>query len=79
MAGTFTDAEIVAFAQKWDPYGGPAPSEIFLHFGCAVSDYQHRLRAALQVVPDADVSRRDRMIEYTRRTHAVDETRWTPH
>lgn len=79
MASSFTDAEVVAFAQQWDPYGGPAPSEIFLHFGCGVEAYQDRLRAALDAVSDEDSARRERMIEYTRRVHAVHEARWTAH
>lgn len=78
VASSFTDAEIVEFAQRWDPYGGPAPSEIFLHFGCDVEAYQNRLRSALNVVVDTDSDRRNRLIEYTRRSHSVDETRWVP-
>ena len=77
MASSFSDTEIVAFAQRWDPYGGPAPSEVFLHFGCPVDVYQARLRAALDTVVDEDHARRDRMLEYTRRPHVVDETLWT--
>lgn len=79
MASSFSDEEIVAFAQRWDPYGGPAPSEIFLHFGCPVDIYQDRLGAALETIVDVDAARHARMREYTRRPHVIDETRWTPH
>jgi hypothetical protein len=78
MAGTFTDAEIVAFAQRWDPYGGPAPSEIFLNFGCGVAVYQSRLRTALGKIGDDDGARLDRMIAYTHQPQPVHDVRWTP-
>ena len=76
MANSFTDTEIVAFAQRWDPYGGPAPSEIFLHFGCSVETYQTRLRRALDTVKDSDYARRDRMIAYTLQPQTIHDARW---
>lgn len=78
MASSFTDTEIVEFAQRWDPYEGPAPSEIFLHFGCSVEVYQARLRTALETVEEPDSARRDRMIAYTHQPQAIHEARWAP-
>ncbi len=43
----FQDDAILAFACKWEPYGGADASEIFVCFGLSAKEYRARLHRAL--------------------------------
>ncbi|MDH6280639.1 hypothetical protein [Prescottella agglutinans] len=40
------DDQIIVFAQRWQPYGGPAREDVFVAFGITLQEFDARLRKA---------------------------------
>lgn len=43
--------ELINFAQRWAPYGGPPEDEVFVYFGLTLSQFEERLRACTSPRP----------------------------
>nr|WP_296765444.1 hypothetical protein [Rhodococcus sp. (in: high G+C Gram-positive bacteria)] len=56
MSRTADDDTLVAFACRWEPYGGADASEIFVCFGLSVDKYRSLLRRALAGSGATDLS-----------------------
>ena len=39
------DDQVLTFAQRWQPYGGPRREDIFITFGITPREFDDRLRA----------------------------------
>lgn len=58
---------LVAFAVKWDPYGGANAEDVLVEFGLDMSEYRRRLFQKLSHPDRARVSAplRNRLISYS--------------
>jgi hypothetical protein len=58
---------LVAFAVKWEPYGGASADDVLVEFGLDMSEYRLRLFRKLSRPDRAGVSAplRDRLIAYS--------------
>ncbi|MGA9872139.1 MAG: hypothetical protein WBQ44_13485 [Rhodococcus sp. (in: high G+C Gram-positive bacteria)] len=43
------DKALLEFHRRWEPFGGPERSEIFVQFGLTMSDYRNRVAYLLRV------------------------------
>jgi hypothetical protein len=77
MAGP-TDEEVLAFVVRWLPYGGPAPSDIFVQFGMSVGQFKRLLAAVIDSADGAGTvaDHRVAMMDYLRRPSQVHDVRW---
>lgn len=66
MSRTADDDTLVAFACRWEPYGGADPSEIYVCFGFSVDEYRARLHSALtrSATPTVDPDVHQRLLRY---------------
>lgn len=73
-----TEEELLAFVVRWLPYGGPAPSDIFVHFGMSVDQFKRQLATVLDSADDvgSDRDHRAAMMDYLRRPSQVHDMRW---
>lgn len=67
MSRTADDETLVAFACRWEPYGGADASEILVCFGLSVDEYRARLYRALtrSAAPAVDPDVHQRLLRYS--------------
>ncbi|MGF0313479.1 hypothetical protein [Rhodococcus sp. IEGM1428] len=61
-----TDAELLAYAEQWVPYGGPDPADVFVRFGINALQFRARLEQALKNHDGIDEEQRTRVSNYLR-------------
>ena len=54
------DTEILEFAHRWLPYGGPPPDEIWVEFGMHTRRYEQHLLTMLDTVASRNLPPNDR-------------------
>ncbi|KQU31468.1 MULTISPECIES: hypothetical protein [Nocardiaceae] len=67
MSANESEALLMDFALKWEPYGGAPDSEIFIEFGLGAGDFKRRLFVLLSKpdhVAPIDPERRGRLVDY---------------
>lgn len=42
------DQELLSFARRWEPFGGPSNADIFIEFGMTPERFSHRLDELLR-------------------------------